>query len=276
MWKLDNLSTRVLIAVIGIPLILLLVLYGKLFFFGFVLLISLLATIEYYRLVQMKNFSPILPIGIISVVFIDIIFYSGEHIYFVPLFVLTVLLTGLIELFRKPKFSGWSSISNFATTLFPIFYIGLSLGTLIALRELRWNDYREDGIFIIAIFASVWICDTAAYFVGKSLGKRKLYERVSPKKTVEGFVGGLIFAFVSSFTAKFTLLKYLTNFDAFIIGIIIGIFGQLGDLVESLIKRDVGVKDSSGIIPGHGGVFDRFDSLIYVAPLVYLYIAFLK
>ncbi len=276
MRKLDNLSTRVVIAVIGIPLILLFVFYGGLFFFSFVLLISLLATIEYYQLVKIKNFSPIFPIGILAIIFIDIVFYLGKHIYFIPLFILTTLLAGLVELFRKPKFAGWSAISNFATTLFPVFYIGLLLGTLIGLREIKWRSYDDMGIFIISIFATIWICDTAAYFVGKSLGKRKLYQRVSPKKTVEGFIGGLIFAFITSFIAKFTVLKYLTNLDAFVIGLIVGIFGQLGDLVESLIKRDVGVKDSSSIIPGHGGVFDRFDSLIYVAPLVYLYIAFLK
>ncbi|CUS91747.1 phosphatidate cytidylyltransferase, partial [Candidatus Kryptonium thompsonii] len=137
-------------------------------------------------------------------------------------------------------------------------------------------DYFKGGVFIISIFAIIWICDTAAYFVGKSLGKRKLYERVSPNKTVEGFIGGLIFAFLSSFIARYMVLDFLTIYDVVAIAIIVGVFGQLGDLVESLIKRDAGVKDSSNIIPGHGGVFDRFDSLIYVAPLVYLYFTTLK
>ncbi len=270
---MSNLLTRVLIALVGIPLILFITLKGKFFFLGFVILISILATFEYYQLIMRKNLSPVVIVGLISIFLIDLIFYFGKIQLLIPLIILTVLLSGLIELFRKPKFPEWSASSNFAVTLFPVFYIGLSFGTLIGLRELKWSNYFDGGILIISVLAIIWICDTAAYFIGKSFGKRKLYERVSPNKTVEGFVGGFIFALISSFVARYLVLDYFTWVDAIVVGVIVGIFGQLGDLVESLIKRDVGVKDSSNIIPGHGGVFDRFDSLIYVAPLVYLYIA---
>ncbi len=268
----SNLLTRVLVAIVGIPLILLITLQGKIFFLGFIILISILASFEYYQLIARKNFSPVIIVGLVAVFLIDLIFYSGKIQLLIPLIILTVLLSGLIELFRKPKFPGWSASSNFAVTLFPVIYIGLSLGTLIGLREMKWSNYYDGGILIISVLAIIWICDTAAYFIGKSFGKRKLYERVSPNKTVEGFIGGLIFALVSSFVARFLALDYFTLIDVVVVGLIVGIFGQLGDLVESLIKRDVGVKDSSNIIPGHGGVLDRFDSLIYVAPLVYLYI----
>jgi len=267
----NNLLIRVLIAIVGIPLILFITLKGKLFFLGFIMLISLLATFEYYGLAMHKGFSPIALIGYLTVALIDVIFYLGKVQYLMPLIISTVLISGLVELFRKPGFPGWSAISNFATTLFPIFYIGLSLGTLIILRESKWLNYFEGGILIISIFAIIWICDTAAYFIGKSFGRRKLYERISPNKTVEGFIGGLVFAIISSFVAKYLVLDYLSEFDAMVIGFIVGVLGQLGDLVESSLKRDAGVKDSSSIIPGHGGVFDRFDSLIYVAPFVYLY-----
>lgn len=263
---------RVLIAIIGIPLIFLITLQGKFFFLGFIILISILAAFEYYKLITRKNLSPMIIIGLLAILSIDLIFYFGKIQSLIPLIILIVLLSGLVELFRKPKFPGWSASLNFAVTLFPVFYIGLSLGSLIGLRELKWSNYSDGGILIVSILAIIWICDTTAYFVGKSLGKIKLYERVSPNKTVEGFIGGLIFALISSFLVKYLVLSYLTLVDAIVVGLIIGVFGQLGDLVESLIKRDVGVKDSSNIIPGHGGVFDRFDSLIYVAPLVYLYI----
>ncbi len=275
---MSNLSVRVLVAVIGIPLIFFVTIQGKLFFFGFIALISILATFEYYRLVGRKNASPFAFIGYVAILLIDVIFYIGKVEYFTPLVILTVLLLGLIELFRSPKFSGWSSISNFATALFPVFYIGLSLGTLIGLREdkFKWSDYFEGGLFIFLLFATIWICDTAAYFIGKSFGNKKLYERISPNKTVEGFVGGLAFAIIFSFVIKYLFFNNLTEFDAVVIGLIVGILGQLGDLVESSFKRDAGVKDSSSIIPGHGGVFDRFDSLIYVAPFVYLYFTLFK
>ena len=274
--KLNNLTVRIIVAIFGIPLIVFVTIAGKYLFLAFVFIISSLATFEYYTLVEKKNFSPIFYIGIISISLIDLAFYAGNHEQIVTFLILAVLLTGLVELFRKPSSQNWSSISNLATEIFPILYIGLSLGTLIGLRELKSENYLENGIFIISILAIIWICDTAAYFVGKSIGKRKLYERVSPKKTVEGFIGGLIFALLSSFGAKLWVLKQINHFDAFVIGLIVGIFGQLGDLVESLIKRDAQVKDSSNLIPGHGGVLDRFDSLIYVAPLVYLYMTNFK
>ena len=230
-----------MVAVVGIPLIILITLYGKLPFLIFVLLISTLATYEYYKLATHKNSSPIILIGMFTILIIDLIFYLGEVQHLISLFILAILLTGLVELFRKPKPNGWSAISNLATTPFPIFYIGLSLGTLIGLREAKYYDYFKGGVFIISIFAIIWICDTAAYFVGKSLGKRKLYERVSPNKTVEGFIGGLIFAFLSSFIARYMVLDFLTIYDVVAIAIIVGVFGQLGDLVESLINFECNI-----------------------------------
>ncbi|MCS7229312.1 MAG: phosphatidate cytidylyltransferase [Candidatus Kryptonium sp.] len=273
---MSSLKTRLAVAFIGIPLIFFITIYGKLLFLAFVLIISVLATYEYYNLVKRKNTAPIFLIGALSTLLIDLTFYIGNLQYLLVILITTVLLTGLVELFRKPQFPNWSAISNFATTLFPIFYISLSLATLIGLREMKNLDYFKSGVFVLSIFAIIWICDTAAYFIGGSLGKRKLYERVSPKKTVEGFLGGLVFAFLSSFITKYFIVDFLTEIDAIVIAIIIGVLGQLGDLVESLIKRDVGVKDSSNIIPGHGGIFDRFDSLIYVAPFVYIYFVIFK
>jgi phosphatidate cytidylyltransferase len=152
-----------------------------------------------------------------------------------------------------------------------IFYVSLFFGTLIGLREL----FVPFDFTIITIFATIWICDTAAYFGGKFLGKHKLFERVSPNKTWEGAIAGFLFAIAAAVVAKYTLLDYFTMQDAIVLGVIVGIFGQLGDLVESLLKRDAGIKDSSSLIPGHGGVLDRFDSLLFVSPLVYLYLDFI-
>jgi phosphatidate cytidylyltransferase len=120
----------------------------------------------------------------------------------------------------------------------------------------------------------IWVCDSAAYYIGSAFGKHKLFPRVSPNKSWEGAIAGFIFAVVTAVAAKYLLLDYLRTDQAVILGIIVGIFGQLGDLFESLLKRDAGVKDSSNLIPGHGGVLDRFDSLLVVSPLVYLYLDF--
>ncbi|HEY4613356.1 MAG TPA: phosphatidate cytidylyltransferase, partial [Bacteroidota bacterium] len=125
-----------------------------------------------------------------------------------------------------------------------------------------------------SLFVSIWLCGTAAYFGGVSFGKHKLFERVSPKKTWEGAIFGFVFAVATMVAAQQFLIEYLRLVDAIVLGVIVGVFGQAGDLVESRFKRDAGMKDSSAIIPGHGGVYDRFDSLVFVAPIAYLYLDF--
>ena len=133
---------------------------------------------------------------------------------------------------------------------------------------------RWGGFTVLSVFASIWLCDSAAYFVGRAIGKHKLFERVSPNKTWEGAIAGLVFAIGGFVLAHHLLLPYLSLRDALVCGGIVGVFGQLGDLGESLLKRDAGVKDSSNLIPGHGGVLDRFDSLLFVSPLIYCYLDF--
>ena len=214
---------------------------------------------------------------------------------FVTVYFLFLVFVLLIELFRNKG----SVFLNAGFTIFGVSYIGICLGTLLGIRELfgmefplplaihyfktatplsddvvRSTTYAWGGLTIIGIFASVWMCDTAAYFGGISMGTHKLFPRVSPGKTWEGAVWGFFGAVATMILFAKYFLPYLQLHQAIIIGIIIGVFGQIGDLVESLFKRDAGVKDSSSILPGHGGIFDRFDSLIFVSPILYLYIDF--
>ena len=147
--------------------------------------------------------------------------------------------------------------------------------------SMRTGDSTLFGMFnappygaymVIATLVTIWICDSAAYYVGRAMGRNRMAPRISPKKTWEGGVGGAVFAVATMIGFKFWLLDFLSLGDAIVLGLIVGILGQVGDLAESHFKRDGGVKDSSQLIPGHGGVFDRFDSLMFVAPLVYLYL----
>ena len=135
--------------------------------------------------------------------------------------------------------------------------------------------YNDGGLLIISIFITLWVTDSAAYFLGTAFGKHKLFPRVSPNKSWEGALAGFIFAIISMVVLNTVLLAFISLTDALVIGVIIGLFGQIGDLIESLLKRDAGVKDSSNIIPGHGGVLDRFDSLIFSSPLIFLYILYI-
>jgi phosphatidate cytidylyltransferase len=222
------------------------------------------------------------------------IHYPTQFVLLLAVIALFVFCVILVELFRN----NGSAILNIASTIFGALDISLFLGMLIATRELfEWEHFNAffmsksfkelqgsdikvltaglktwGGYFIFSVFVTIWICDSAAYFAGRAFGKRKLFERVSPNKTWEGAIAGFLFSIITMVAAKFLVIQFLSIYHAIAIGIIIGIFGQIGDLCQSLLKRDSGIKDSSALIPGHGGFFDRFDSIIFVSPLIYLYV----
>ena len=312
----SNLLSRVLVALVAIPLIVYVAYAGGILFYIFVTGVAALAVHEFYGLAEKKGSAPQRAMGILGTILLCTSFFhekiqhaivsyavaQGNGIslltklqLFLTLLLLFLVVTLLLELFRDKG----SVLANLGHTWLGVVYVGLFMATLIGIRELfgtefpvwlyrlhpvggldipdssiREITYRWGGLTIISIMATIWICDTFAYFGGLSMGKHKLFPRVSPKKTWEGAVWGFVGAVAAMIAARQILLPYLEIHQALIIGVIIGVLGQIGDLVESLFKRDAGVKDSSALIPGHGGVFDRFDSLIFVAPVLYLYIDF--
>lgn len=156
--------------------------------------------------------------------------------------------------------------SQIAITIFGCIYVACLFSYAGLLRGL------EHGVFWIFLMAgATFMADTSAYFVGHWIGKHKLAPRVSPGKTIEGLVGGVLGSILAVFLSKLIFWHGLLNRDVFILGIIIGLVGPLGDLSESLIKRSVGVKDSGNLIPGHGGLLDRLDAVFFTAPVVYYY-----
>lgn len=271
-WR--NLGQRVAVGLIFIPLILSAIWFGKHFFLLFIEVIVGIGLIEFYDLAKYKNARPQRWLGVLAGIAVPALIYAGysDHLWLL-LSALTVAVV-IIELFSKPE-SGGSPLLNVSVTLFGVAYVAGLLSFLMLIRELPHvigGEYVQAGTWVIMIFAVIWICDTAAYFVGLYFGKHKLFPRVSPKKTIEGAVGGFMFAILSAVVCQQTFVKGLSLQDALVIGVIIGIAGQLSDLVESLFKRDAGIKDSSKLIPGHGGILDRFDSEMLVAPLVYFYL----
>ncbi len=195
--------------------------------------------------------------------------------------VLIIPIVLLSELIKKRTDGVKGTFENVGITLTGVVYIGL-FGSLLTMIRQRYgiesvflND-REAGLYVITIFAAIWICDSAAYFVGNALGKHKMSKFVSPNKSWEGAVAGFVFAVATSLAAKFLILHNLDIKLALGTGVVIGTFGQAGDFVESMFKREAGVKDSSDMIPGHGGVFDRFDSLLFSAPFIYLLLRYLR
>ncbi len=152
-------------------------------------------------------------------------------------------------------------------------YLGGGLGAVILLRR----DAGGDGpSFTVLALTLAWLSDTGAYFAGRFLGKHKLYEAVSPKKTVEGALGGLLAGLAGAVVAHFTFLRSLPLLDATVLALVAGGLGQAGDLGESLLKRSFGVKDSGGIVPGHGGILDRVDALLVTSTITYLYVLWFR
>lgn len=309
--RFSSLPTRVAVAVVAIPAIVWTAMQGSYFFFVLVALISGASLYEFYMLAEKKGAYPLKTLGLIGGFIVNGAFIyerlqvevfsffasRGIHLsmfsqlqFLLVTLLMFVLLVLLVELFRQKG----SPTLNAGTTVFGVMIVSLFFGTLISIRELFPYGFpvskffgvsiageaelavitRWGGWTIVSLLASIWICDTAAYFGGLTFGRHRLFERVSPKKSWEGAVFGFFGALITMLVARSLVLDYLRFQDALIIGMIVGVFGQVGDLVESRFKRDAGVKDSSEIIPGHGGVYDRFDSLVFVAPIVYLYIDF--
>lgn len=151
-----------------------------------------------------------------------------------------------------------------------LLFIGYLVCSFIILAKLPFDQGVYAPNRIIGVFVLIWINDTFAYLVGKTIGKRKLIERISPKKTIEGFLGGALFTiFFSTFIARYFLNESVWVWGG--IACVVVVFATLGDLVESKFKRSANVKDSGNIMPGHGGILDRLDSVIFVAPFVFLF-----
>lgn len=267
----ENLK-RIIVSIVAIPVILVVTYLGGYYFLALVVIISLMSFYEFSLIVRNKNAYVNLLVGEIII----LLFLLNQFKTFVDtntLILLSSLTLLMIELFRNKG----SAILNLGVTFLGIFYIGIFLTTLIALREFYNHvgaDYINGAYLVISIFASIWIGDSAAYYGGTAFGKHKLFPRVSPNKSWEGTILGFIFSVATMILAKFIILDFLSMLNVLAIGIIIGIVGQIGDFAESLLKRDSTVKDSSSLIPGHGGFFDRFDSLIFSAPVIWMYLSY--
>jgi phosphatidate cytidylyltransferase len=179
-----------------------------------------------------------------------------------------------VEVFRAEDMQ--SSLASVSATVFGVVYVALLLGFLIALR-MTPDTFTSPATpklaakLLTIFFAMVMLTDTGAYYTGRSIGRHKLAPRVSPGKTIEGSIGGFIAAALAGLASKYIFFPEIPALHALLLGAVIGIVGQVGDLAESLLKRGSQVKDSGNIFPGHGGMLDRVDSLLFCAPIIYYY-----
>jgi phosphatidate cytidylyltransferase len=183
-----------------------------------------------------------------------------------------LILLPLASLGRR---GGWpQALGDIGTTLFIALFAGVLFGYLARLRVVASGGGEAGADLVFLLFLVVWGADMAAYYVGSHLGRRPLAPRVSPRKTVEGAVAGVAGAVAAAFVARAWFMHRLRPIDCLVLGVALGIAGLLGDLIESMFKRGAGMKDSAAIVPGHGGILDRVDSLLYAAPVLYYYYLF--
>jgi len=216
---------------------------------------------EYKRLVHLKGYHVFIAYLTLWWAFIYLV-HDKWLINILMLLTIIVNITLLFYLFTKKK----KSFSFTQKFIIGLFYIG---GGCIFLTMIPYKDNEFAKLLIMGIFILIWVNDSFAYLVGSTLGRTKLFSAVSPKKTVEGTMGGFVFTMV----AAYFLGKYepiISPIQWFILAAVIVLFGTLGDLLESKLKRSAGVKDSGAILPGHGGMLDRLDSMVFAAPFAYL------
>jgi len=242
---------------------------------SFVNLLIFLGLCEFSMILRNMNIQASQALMVFFGLLIGISAYFFDEKFFLIILILGVFVSGIIQLFQN-KFK--NSIENLSSFLFGLIYVAVFFSFLILIREFPLKigiEYKVGGLWVIFLFLCIWLSDTLAYFVGTPLGKHKILPVISPKKSWEGSMGGIAGAILAAFLAQSIFLKEVPLTHLLSLSILISIFGQVGDFVESSFKRAANLKDSSNIIPGHGGILDRFDSLLFSAPLVYFYLRFI-
>lgn len=270
---MTNLLKRTLSGVFFVSILVFSILYSKISFICLFFVLMIFCLYEFKKMIQLKSIFPYL-IGSLLFIFGNILNVEDvpSKIIFqyagVALF-LTIFITFASILFAKKE----EVISHLGKIFLSIIYIVVPFTLIVQIPFLN-TDYNYINTTILGVFILIWTNDSFAFFVGKNFGKHKLLQRISPNKTIEGFIGGMVFTFLVSFilAQQFTSLSLI---QWIVIAGIVSIFGVLGDLIESMFKRQANVKDSSNFIPGHGGFLDRFDSVIFAAPFIFIYLQFI-
>lgn len=248
---------RVLTALVGLVVFFFVIFSHHYVLYGAVTLITLGMLFEMYKMLDTPK--PLIIAGLFVGALLCFGCVTSTRLFTV---ITTVMLYGFLIIFLHGKVNSRDILVSAFVTLF----ISLFTGTLISIRKL-------DRFIVLLPFVCAWLSDTGAYFIGSTMGIHKLCEKISPKKTVEGAIGGLVFAALGSAGFIAVMTGFNPNTMALVkfglIGLFVGALSQFGDLIFSCIKRDAGKKDYGSILPGHGGIADRFDSVVFVVPFVY-------
>ena len=284
---MSELTRRVLFAVVAAPLGIVIVFYGGAALAALLAIVSALGAWEFFRIARASGLTPMEDIGIPLAGVVPLFVHARYlRLYEPPLSGMAVAVLAILSITIFTRGVSGKPLGAAASTVFGVLYTGgmLSFGYAI-----RYHDYviegvrvplgslavASGGLLLLLPLLLTWASDIGAFFVGRAFGKRKLMPSVSPGKTVAGAIGGLVVTVIVGWLytrfvlAPTTQLAFVRG-GVFIFGFLVSVAAQVGDLAESLLKREAGMKDSSHIIPGHGGVLDRFDSLLFVLPVSYV------
>src|SRR4030043_792244 len=263
---------RVITAAVGIPVIIFAIWFGDPWFTVLIAAAALAGAYEFYHMANFDRREPLLYLGLLwTLALVLSSQYKSPDV--LPIVVTAVMLISLISLLYRR--SGEEAFRNWAWTIVGALYVGWMLSYWLRLRGL---EYGQNWVYLAML--TTFANDTGAYFIGRARGKHKLAPAVSPAKTWEGAMGGLMSAVLAAIVIAMVLELISVKVGApfvfrywqiMLLGFLVGLFAQLGDLIESLLKRNVGVKESGNLLPGHGGILDRFDSLIFVGAVIYYY-----
>lgn len=264
----SNLAIRLLTAAVVAPLLLSALFFGPpSLWYGIVFVASLVGSLEIFEMTHPEDrVSQVIGVLMTGGVSVTIYTQGRDALVMLTLLCGTTIVGALVPLWRLGRIET-AALRIMAGVTGPL-YIGGLLATLALLRRDR-GDIGPHYVLLTLMLS--WLADTGGYFAGRFLGKTKLYEAVSPKKTREGFLGSIAGAVLGACLAHFWYLPSLPLGHGLLLAAFGGAMGQLGDLVESLLKRSTGIKDSGRLVPGHGGILDRIDALLVVSPIVYLY-----
>jgi phosphatidate cytidylyltransferase len=281
--NLKTLLTRTITAIVFVGVLLAAIFFNYLSFITLFLVVSIWGLIEFYQIAEKLGAKPYKWIGIISGLSL-FLFGAFSNSYYSHLISSSAILSIVIILpffvFIAALFDNTSNaIINLVFTVVGIIYTVLPFSLLIhiACFDISFSGFIAPYNFhyVLGIICLIWASDVSAYLVGSLIGKHKLFERISPGKTWEGTIGATVLTIACSFLIHY-LFPELALKHWVVISILVSVFGTIGDLIESMFKRQAGVKDSGKIMPGHGGILDRFDSLLFVSPFVYAYLMLIK
>jgi len=260
-------SKRVITSIVLVPILYIIVWELPAgYFAGLALLAAVLGQHEFYQMDRARGKKPLALLGM-ALGAIIILEFTHPLLPGVAKLTLTagLLVIMLARLFSEQPVEGAGE--DIAATLLGVMYVALLFGYQVGIRL-----GPSGKQWLVLMYLVIWASDTGAYYVGTAFGRHRLYEKISPKKSIEGLVGGVLASVIVALICRIWFLHSLHIGDAVFLGVILAIVGTLGDLVESLLKRSSGVKDSGTLIPGHGGILDRMDSMLFAAPVLYYYL----